>query len=491
MTKNMTTIETRLGKINGIDTDGALAFLGIRYGESPTGDLRFMPPVAAGAWSGVLHATEHPNRPIQGRLLGTMGQETPGSLSEDCLFLNIYTPSVVDATRPVMFWIHGGGFNAGSANEYDGRVLAKQNDVVVVTINYRLGPFGFLNLEPLGDEFKGSASNGYRDMILASQWVKDNIADYGGNAKNVTIFGESAGGIAILALLATPSADGLYHKAIIHSPGSPKAPDGDKTEMMAERLGIDRSQLLETLRGMSAEELHEAGLPAGCEIDGTVVTRAYNAAILDRANNGVPLIVGTNRTEGTLFTPPDTEDEDLSRYEKVLYGAARGVTRGADSTAFVEGIKKAHPDQNAKRLMEMISTDNFLRTAIEAAECATAAGPGGWLYRFDLATTLEHNGKLTDATHACEMAFTYNAYADPDCHVFAIHDPAEPGVLQLSEQWSRTLARFAWSGNPNGAGLPQWEPYGEASRPVMLLDATSHVALDPDETHRKLWLKTA
>jgi para-nitrobenzyl esterase len=483
----MSTIDTRLGRITGIDHGSSLAFRGIRYGLPPTGDLRFMPPVAAGRWNGTVDATRYPNRAMQGRKLGTMGQETPGELDEDCLFLNVDTPSTTGLARPVMLWIHGGGFNAGGANEYDGRVLASQGDVVVVTINYRLGPFGFLNLEPLGEAFRGSASNGYRDMILALQWVRDNVADYGGDAGNVTIFGESAGAIAVLALLASPSADGLYHKAISHSPGAPRAPDGDKTVLMAEKLSVDKSQLLTTLRGMTAEELLAAGLPAGCELDGTVVTRGFNEAILDRGEAGVPLIVGTNRTEGTLFTPPDTDDEDLSGYEKALYRAAGGVMQGEDTTGYVDGLKAAYPDLNAKRLMEMISTDNFRRPSVEAAECATAAGPGGWLYRFDLATTLEYNGKLTDATHACEMAFTYNAYADPDCHVFAIHDPKQPGVLQLSEQWSATLTRFAWTGDPNGGGLPPWPPYKEDERSVMLLDATSHVAQDPDEINRKLW----
>ena len=486
----MTTIDTRLGKVDGIDNGSSHAFLGIRFGEPPTGALRFMPPVAAGSWDGVLDATHYPNRAMQGRLLGTMGQQTPGELSEDCLFLNVYTPSKQGASRPVMVWIHGGGFNAGGANEYDGRVLASQGDAVVVTINYRLGAFGFLDLEPMGDEFKGSVSNGYRDMILALQWVRDNIADYGGDAGNVTIFGESAGAIAILALIASPAADGLFHKAIANSPGAPRVPAGDKTSMMAEKLGVERSKLIETLRGMPAEALLGAGLPAGCAIDGTVVTRAYNDAILDRGITGVPLIIGSNRTEGTLFTPPDSDDEDLNRYEKMLHGAAAGVMQGADPTHYVDGVRAAHPDQNAKRLMEMISTDNFRRVAVEAAERASVAGPGGWLYRFDLATTLEYNGKLTDATHACEMAFTYNAYADPDCRVFSIHDPKEPGVLDLAEQWSGTLTRFARTGDPNGAGLPQWPRYSADNRCVMLLDTTSGTTNDPDEVHRKLWEAT-
>ncbi|MCP4245987.1 MAG: carboxylesterase family protein, partial [bacterium] len=204
-------------------------FLGLRYGGPPIGAHRFLAPVSAPPWEGTFNATIHPNRAMQPTAIGTLGQKVPGKLDEDCLFLNIATPAVEGDPRPVMVWIHGGGFGAGAANEYDGRVLSRQGDVVVVTINYRLGPFGFLDLSALGDECAGSGSNGFRDMVLALQWVNENIADYGGDAGNVTIFGESAGGAAVLALLGTPSADGLFHKAIANSPGGPKMPPGDRT----------------------------------------------------------------------------------------------------------------------------------------------------------------------------------------------------------------------------------------------------------------------
>jgi len=479
----MTTIDTRLGKVLGIDHGTSHTFLGIRYGKPPS---RFMPPVAADGWNDILDATAYPTRPIPGKALGSMGQTVPGEPSEDCLFLNIYTPSTKGAPRPVMVWIHGGGFANGSANEYDGRVLASQGDVVVVIINYRLGPFGFTDLSPLGEELEGSVSNGYRDMILALEWIRDNITDYGGNADNVTIFGESAGGIAVLGLNAAPAADGLFHKAIAHSPNGPQWPGGDKTGEMAEKLGVDQSELLDKLRGMSTQEIIKAGLPVGHAIDGTVVTRPFNEAILEKGKNGVPIIVGTNRTEGTLFTPPDSNDEDIERYQNMLPGIAKSVD--SDPKRYVEGIRAAYPEQNAKRLFEIVMTDSFRRIAVEIAESASQAGAGSWLYRFDLPTTLEYNGKLTESMHACEMAFTFNSYADSDCMVFAIYDPDLPEVRRLAGQWSGTLTRFAWTGDPNGAGLPEWSQYKEGSRLVMHLDATSHVSDDPDKIHRELWV---
>jgi len=483
----MTTIDTRLGKITGLDHGSSHAFLGIRYGKPPTGELRFMPPVAAGGWDDILDATQYPNRAMQGKIAGSMGQEVPGDLSEDCLFLNVYTPSTDNTSRPVMVWIHGGGFASGAANEYDGRVLASQGDVVVVTINYRLGPFGFMDLEPVGEEFKGSVSNGVRDMVLALEWVRDNIADYGGNPENVTIFGESAGGIAVLGLNAVPAADGLFHKVIANSPNGPNWAGGDKTSEIADKLGVDQSQLLEKLREASAEEIIEAGLPVGYAVDGTVVTQSSNDAILEKGSAGVPIIVGTNRTEATLFTPPDTDDEDIERYEKMLPGTAKWVIGDSDPQDYVEGIKAAYPDQNAKRLFEVTMTDSFRRIAVEIAYSASTAGSGSWLYRFDLPTTLEYNGKLTGSMHACEMAFTFNAYADPDCVVFAMYDPELAEVRNLAERWSGALTRFAWTGDPNGAGLPEWSQYGDPDRQVMHLDGSSHVSNDPDEIHRKLW----
>jgi para-nitrobenzyl esterase len=422
---------------------------------------------------------------MQVKTEGTLGQTVPGQLSEDCLFLNLTTPAADGAHRPVLVWIHGGGFTAGGANEYDGRVLSRQGDVVVVTINYRLGPFGFLDLAPLGPEFAGSASNGYRDMILALEWVQENIGDFGGDPSNVTVFGESAGAIAVLGLLAAPQAEGLFHKAIAHSPGAPRGPEGNQIPAIAGKLGVDESEVLTALRGMSAADLQQAELPAGRCIDGTVITRPPIDAIAARSGQGVPLIVGTNRNEGTLFTPPDDPDEDMSSYEQGLVGAAKGVVGDRDPTAYASWAKGRYA--NAKVATEELWAAYFRRAAAEAAEASTNAGPGGWLYRFDLPTTKEHDGKLTGATHACEMAFTFNAFADPDCHVFAFHDRDDAAVKALARHWSDTVLAFASGGDPNGGGLPEWPTYAPPDRACMILDAESRIESDPDAEHRAFW----
>ncbi|RPG49330.1 MAG: carboxylesterase/lipase family protein [Gammaproteobacteria bacterium TMED1] len=484
----MTVIDTRLGKIKGIDHGTSLAFLGIRYGKPPIGRLRFMPPLASGSWNGLLDATKYSNRAMQRQKLGTMGLVTPGDLSEDCLFLNIYTPHGENSKRPVMVWIHGGGFRSGSANEFDGRVLASQGDVVVVTINFRLGPFGFTDLDSLSDELTGTASNGYRDMILALEWVQKNISDYGGDSNNVTVFGQSTGGLGVLGLLAAPAAEGLFHKAIIHSANGPRWPGGDQTPKIAEKLGVGTSELLDTLRSMSAEEIIKAELPAGLCIDGTVLTCPLNESVRHARNKSIPIIIGTNRTEGTQQTPPDSKDEDLDVYEKRLTNLAKFVLESDDPTKYVSGLKSAYPDLNSKRRYEMLMTDSFRRLAISFIDSASESNHDCWLYRFDLETTIEHNGKLGGATHSGEMAFTFNAFADPGCHVAKIYDKKLPEVTQLAEAWSSTLTKFAWTGNPNDAGLlPHWPNYNIADRTVMHLTKNSYVSNDPDAVHRQLW----
>jgi para-nitrobenzyl esterase len=478
-------IDTRRGQVRGLDDNGVMSFLGLRYGRPPVGELRFMPPVPASGWEGVYDATRWPNRAMQAKTAGSMDQKVPGELSEDCLFLNVTTPDVGGAHRPVLVWIHGGGFASGSANEYDGRVLSRQGDVVVVTINYRLGVFGFLDLAPLGPEFAGSASNGYRDMILALQWVRENIENFGGDPTNVTIFGESAGAKAVLGLLAAPQAEGLFHKAIANSPGAPRAPEGNQIPTIAEKLGVDENEVLTSLREMSAADLQKAELPAGGRIDGTVVTRPPIEAIAERGRRGVPLIVGTNCNEGTLFTPPDSPDEDMTRYEEWHVAAAKDVLGDRDPTAYISWMNDTYA--NAKVVCEELWTAIFRRSAVEAAEASSRAGPGGWLYRFDLPTTREHNGKLTGATHACEMAFTFNAFADPDNHVFSYHDRDDATVKALARRWSDTVLAFAASGDPNAGSLPEWPTYAPPDRACMILDAKSRIENDPDAGQRSFW----
>lgn len=480
----MATLKTRLGDIAGTEKGDIQVFRGIRYAQAPVGDLRFMAPRQAGSWQGIVDATKFGNRSIQGESSAIFGSPKTDKPDEDCLFLNIYTPGSDGQPRPVLFWIHGGGYVQGSGNDYDGSVLAAQGDVVVVTINYRLGILGFLDLSSLSDEYQGSASNGFRDQICALQWVHDNIADYGGNPDNVTLFGVSAGAGSVNALLAAPSADGLYHRAISHSGNSVSVAPRDITSQLAENLEVDKSALVSCLCSLDPEALLELQTEVGTSgtgVDGTVITRSTYQAIAERGSDGVPYIAGSNHDEGTLFTAIAPDDSGY------VAGAARlaiAAMDGQDTQAYLDGLQAIYGDDK-KVIYEQVWVDLFRRPSTLMCIDATQAGPGGWLYRFDMPTTIM-DGKL-GATHACEVPFTFNTYADPSIVGIAFHDGTDPAVQALALAWSNTVIQFARTGNPNGAGLPHWPTYKEGDRSCMILDSEVKVAQDVDAVHRQFW----
>ncbi len=480
-------VSTQFGDVKGLRQNGTLHFQGLPYAQPPIDDLRFKAPHKSEPSAELIDATRFPNRCVQAPS-GIFGQAI-GTTSEDCLYLNVVTPSTDGSDRPVMFWIHGGGFTQGSANGYDGSMLAIQGDVVVVTINYRLGILGFLDLSPFGEDYAGSANNGIRDQVLALEWVRDNIADFGGNPENVTIFGESAGGASVLTLLATPSADGLYHKAIAHSPGSTETPPADHVNGLLEHLDTTKDLVVDKLNGMSAEELfalQEVLSDFGAAIDGTVVTRSPNEAIRDRGAQGVPLIAGTNRDEGTFFSAlfalfaPNAAAEFLD-------GMARAVTAGADPQPFIDALRAEDPSADDMKILERIFDAMFLKSALGSATQATLAGNGGWLYQFDYATTKPVFGRSVGATHAAEIPFTFNRFNSPDPGELIGYDSKDVVASELAQRWSDTLIAFARTGNPNGSGLPTWPHYDSESRATMVLDATPRIDHDLNRNLRELW----
>ena len=486
--KEAVEISTRLGAIEGFRQYGVLHFFGIPYAEPPVGEKRFMPPVAAKPWSGVLSARTHGNRCLQGED-GLEGEGTP--FREDCLYLNIYTPSVNGEKRPVLFWIHGGGFTQGSANGYDGSVLAEQGDVVVVSINYRLGFLGFADLSDLGDAFIGSASNGIRDQIMALNWVAQNIQDFGGDPENITIFGESAGGTSVLGLMAAPSADGLFHKAIAHSPVLINLQSRSTVPSLISKYGLEGEALLEHMYSLTEEDILEAQTDlevSGGRIDGTVITRSTVEAIVEKGTQGVPLIAGTNRDEGTLFSVliPD------EMWVEIEEGVAASVV-GGDPTEYLAALKTQYTGSQTK-YRERVWGDMFRIAAIASTQKATKAGPGGWLYRFDLVSSVPFLGEKFGATHGAEMPFTFNSYARSDSGFpgrsfmgFEVYDSDEQSVSRLANSWSATVVQFARHGDPNGAGLPEWPRYQADKRKTMVLDEITRIEEDWEKDELLFW----
>ncbi len=484
----MTVVQTKAGLVRGTRSDGVEIFLGVPYARPPVGPLRFCAPQPLDPWDGEHDATRHANRAMQSEpycpeLLGPLG---PGACSEDCLFLNIYTPAIDDARRPVMVWIHGGGLIAGSANDFDGRNLADQGDVVVVCLNYRLGFFGFLDLSRYGERFAGSASNGYRDQIAALAWVRDNIAAFGGDADNVTIFGQSAGGGSVRALLASPSADGLYHKAISMSPGC--SPDGlpvDRTGDLETTLGVDDSRLIERLYALSSEEVlalqNRCGFIGIGPFDGVVVTRQTAPA------TPVPLISGTTRDEGTIMTAileTFIDPANRSPASPMMANIASQIMRGGDGRPYVSRLRAAYPEADDSKISELIWTDYHRGQAIEVAETMSAAGNDTWLYRFDVPAPVR-NGAL-GATHIVDVPFVFNEF-EREVSPLTRQDPDDETVKRIARMWSAAFVRFAREGDPNGPGLPFWPRYSAADRNYLIVDAEPRVEVDPDEAHRARW----
>lgn len=482
----LTAISTRQGRIGGVSQGEVISFLGVRYGVPPVGARRFMASEMADGWHGVYDATHFPNRAMQNRTLSTLGLPVGGSVSEDCLFLNIATPSVAGSLRPVIVWFHGGGFVAGSANEYDGTVLADQGDVVVVTVNSRLGPFGFLDLSKSGADYLGSASNGLRDQILALTWISENIQDYGGDPKNVTISGQSSGGSSVLSLLACPSADDLYHKAIACSPTAVYSRKTNRAEDLADRLNCAPEDCLELLLEMSATDLVNMQIGSRITVDGHVVTRSTFEAIEDRGENGVPLLTGTTLTEGSYYTKGDPESRD--HYPWLNQYLARDMLCGDDPDTYLEALKRAYPDASPGKMHEMVWTDMFRRTALTAAELSSTKGAGGWLYRFDLPVNAR-DGEHVGTPHACDMSFTFNTVANSESHAYTFHDVKNPIVQSVGLSWSQRIISMARFGNPNPSpmDLPHWPRYEPENRSCFLVDDVASVVHDADSKHALLW----
>lgn len=482
----LTTVVTRQGKIRGFSEDDVTTFLGIRYGAPPVGARRFMKSEMAGSWAGVASATSYPNRAMQSKALSTLGLPVGGSVAEDCLFLNLVTPSVTGKLRPVIVWFHGGGFVAGSANEYDGSVLARQGDVVVVKVNSRLGPFGFLDLSYFGSDYIGSASNGLRDQILALRWIAENIEDYGGDPNNVTISGQSSGGSCVLSLLACPSADDFYHKAIACSPTAVYSARTNRAEELTERLSCRPDDCLDRLMDMTAHEIVDLQLGARIVVDGCVVTRSTFAAIKERGESGVPLLTGTTATEGSYYTRGDPEARD--HYPWLNEYLARDMLCGEDPSAYLEALRLAYPQASPGKIHEMVWTDMFRRLSITAAELSALHGIGGWLYRFDLPVNLAGSDHV-GAPHASDMSFMFNSVAKPSSHAYTFHDTQDSTVQRVGLFWSAMVLSMARSGTPNESGMevPFWRQYDPQDRSCLIIDEEFRIAQDLDSQHFSLW----
>lgn len=506
--------DTAYGKVRGVASDGVNVFKGIPYGASTVGANRFMPPRKPEPWTGVRDAIVYAGRSPQAasgaqrpELATVWGAVDTLPVGEDCLTLHVWTPALDQAKRPVMVWLHGGAFSYGSANSprYDSTRLAKRNDVVVVAVNHRLNIFGHLDLSGAGgDRFAQSGNAGVLDLVAALEWVREHAARFGGDPGNVTIFGQSGGGGKVSALLAMPSARGLFHKAIIQSGASVCFAERERTAQLADavlkHLGLDKNRL-DALQALPLAKLQEAVAPAqkalpkpryplldrynfGPVIDGKVLPAHPYDPVATALSDDIPLMIGGTRTESSIFLAPDdavwnrtvTED-DLAKRIKALAGdSADGLL-----AYFKQHYPAASPTD---RLLFMTTGSNFEVRSMMLGERKAARGKAPvWMYRFDWETPA-YDGRLR-SPHSLEVPFVFDTLAV----IGAQHQT--PAAQALADKVSKTWASFARGGDPANPSIPPWPTYSADKRNTMIFNDTCQIAVDPDGEARRLWSKVA
>jgi para-nitrobenzyl esterase len=503
-------VETAKGKLRGALVEGVHVFKGIPYGASTAGAARFKPPQAPDAWAGVRDALAWgPNAPQMrsGPVVPTgMGSQmaeffgftpdVPDAISEDCLVLNVFTPDASRARkRPVMVWFHGGGFEVGtgSGSRSNGSNLARQYDVVTVTINHRLGVLGYADLSAYGEEYARSGNAGQLDLLLALEWVRDNIEGFGGDPANVLIHGESGGSAKVGTVLAMPGGNGLFHRAICQS-GAPRGlptreRGAEAAAALLRELQIDASNLAR-IQEVPALDLVAAGQRATAAIGGSPMSGRGFAplvgvadlpvdpfeAVAAGASRNVPLIIGCTKHEAALFLAGAGLDTTTITEERLQQMAP--MTLGPQHAELLAGYRANHPDYTPGELLVRAQTDAMMRyPSIKFAEARLRGGGPTWMYMFTWESpVLPH----LHAAHGIDGTFYFNN--TESVNIAAGNTEAQALAGKTSAAWSN----FAKDGAPSAPGLPQWPQYTVERRETMIFSAEPHIESDPLGPDRQL-----
>lgn len=489
-------IDTTLGPVRGDHKRGILRCKGIPFAAPPIGERRFRPPAPAEPWSDVFDAVGRfpiAPQPLAGMEAAAGAEGTAEQSEAGCLTLNVWTPAADDARRPVLFWIHGGGFmtGAGTIPWYDGTNLAKR-DVVVVSCNYRLGALGFLHLEEVGGSaYAGSGNVGLLDQVAALRWVQDNIEAFGGDPGNVTIFGESAGGMSVATLLGTPAARGLFHKAIPQSGAAANINTTDRATAVArkllDRLGIDD---VDQLLDVAADDLigaqatgnsfgRSGGLPFQPVVDGTVLDRPPMDAVAAGAAAGVPVLAGSNAHEMRLFMALDSRLADTDRAANLEILERHAPGRAEELHDVYQRIVGDDPAD----VLQAAMTDRVFRLPAIALLAAQSEHAAVFSYEFRFESTA-FGGTLGSA-HAVEIPFVFDNLDAPGAAFFT-GEPTD-SMRTLATAMADAWVAFARTGAPTSDGLPDWPAYDTAGRATMVLHEAPQIECDPGREQRQLW----
>jgi para-nitrobenzyl esterase len=480
-------VQTEYGKVRGYVRDGIYTYKGIQYAQAD----RFMPPAKPAAWEGVRTALSDvkvcpiPRPTLLSDEIEFAQAHHWGFETEDCLRLNVWTPSIGDGRRrPVMVWLHGGGYSGGSSIElpfYDGENLARTGDVVVVSINHRLNILGFLNLAAYGEKYKDSANVGMRDVVASLEWVRGNIAAFGGDPANVTVFGQSGGGGKVTTLLYAPSAKGLLHKAISESGPTTSFGTRDVTARVAAEvlsaLQIDPARVDE-LQKVPYARLIEAGQAAlqkvrgsgwGPSVDGSFLTFQPTDAGAAPWSRDVPLVIGSNKFEFlvTTSTPAlrTANEADAAAWAHQRYGDR--------ADAYIAAVRKAWPDD--RRPSTIVDLDTRMRPGVIRQASLKARAGGAPVYTYVFAWEAPVDDGLFKTMHCMEIPFVFNSIDRALMQTGGSKD-----AYALATAMSGAWVQFARTGKPGHARLPQWPAYTPETGSTMIFNTTSQVRQNHD-----------
>jgi para-nitrobenzyl esterase len=488
---------TACGPVSGVQKDGMTIFRGIPFARPPVGELRFRPPERPASWEQVLDCST--SGPICPQIVAPNGGNPFDALKrsekmdEDCLYLNVWTSGMRDERRPVMVWIHGGAFLFGSGSSFDGSAFARE-DVVLVTMNYRLHALGFLYLDELFSEARGTGNLAILDQIAALSWVRDNIASFGGDPGRVTVFGASAGGLSIGTLMGTPAADGLFQRAILQSGACHFSPSTTAATRVARRVlevlevqpgdwralqSVPVDRIAQAAIYVTAVELaavmEDEGTALMCfgpVADGTTRPQAHWNLVQSGSARHVDVIVGTTTDEWSRFSvPPGIPDPPIE-------GALLETGRSVDEMLKV--YESGRTDATLRDLKFAAMTDWFFRIpAVRLAEQQLAFSDRVWMYQFSWKSPVA--GGAFGACHGLDVPFVFGNLGEAACVV------GDNPPVGLSDAIRGAWIRFAADGDPNGGSVPDWPPYDLEDRPIMDFGDTVQVLYDTQPDERIFW----